>query len=51
MRPLQAGPFDVYPDGDRVALFVPPNESPGQRDKVVLVFDFLNQLRRSGRAP
>jgi len=51
MRPLQWAPFDVYPDGDRVALFVPPEPAPGQRDKVILVFDFLNELRRPGRRP
>jgi hypothetical protein len=46
MRPLQQTPFDVFPDGNRIALFVPPEAAPGQRDKVVLVFDFLNELRR-----
>src|SRR3954469_9894016 len=49
MRPLQQEPFAVYPDGNQIALFVPPEPEPGHRDKVVLVFDFLNELRRSGR--
>jgi serine/threonine-protein kinase len=49
MRPLQQAPFDVFPDGNRIALFVPPEAAPGQRDKVVLVFDFLNELRRSAQ--
>jgi serine/threonine-protein kinase len=48
MRPLQRAPFAVHPDGERIALFVPPEPAPGQRDKVVLVFNFLNELRQLG---
>jgi serine/threonine protein kinase/Tol biopolymer transport system component len=46
MRPLQRAPFAVHPSGERIALFVPPEPAPGQRDKVVLVFNFLNELRQ-----
>jgi hypothetical protein len=48
MRPLQRAPFAVDRDGERIALFVPPEPVPGRRDKVVLVFNFLNQLRQLG---
>jgi hypothetical protein len=48
MRPLQVEPFALSPDGDRIALFVPPEPAPGQRDKVALVFNFLNELRAPG---
>jgi serine/threonine-protein kinase len=46
MRPLQRVPFAVHPNGERIALFVPPEPASGQRDKVVLVFNFLNELRQ-----
>ena len=49
-RPLQRGPFAVHPDGERVALFVPSEAVAGTRDKVVLVLDFFDQLRRLPRA-
>ena len=48
-RPLQRGPFAVHPDGERVALFVPPEAVAGTRDKVVLVLDFFDELRRLPR--
>jgi serine/threonine-protein kinase len=45
MRPLQRAPFAVHPDGERIALCVPSDPAPGQRDKIVLFANFLNELR------
>jgi Tol biopolymer transport system component len=40
-----ARPFDVHPDGDRIAIAVPPvNVDPQQRP--VFVFNFFEELRR-----
>lgn len=50
MRPLERTPFAVYPDGKRIALFVPPDPAPGQRDKVVLVTNFFNELAGIGQS-
>ena len=49
MRPLQRAAFAVHPDGERIALFVPPDAAPGTRDKVVLVLNFFDELRRLAR--
>jgi serine/threonine-protein kinase len=49
MRPMQRHVFAVHPDGERVALFVPPDAARGTRDKVVLVFNFFDELRRLAR--
>jgi len=46
MRPLQRTVFAVHPDGERVALYVPPAPVRGERDKVVLVFNFVDELKR-----
>jgi hypothetical protein len=46
IRPMQRGPFAVHPDGDRLALFVPPDARPGA-GSVVLVLGFLDELRRT----
>jgi serine/threonine-protein kinase len=46
MRPLQQLAFAVHPDGQHVALFVPPAAGPGLRDKVVLVTNFFDELTR-----
>jgi serine/threonine-protein kinase len=51
MRPLQKYPFAIQPDGQRVALFVPPPSGSGLRDKIILVtnfFDELTSLHKSG---
>jgi eukaryotic-like serine/threonine-protein kinase len=45
MRPMQRTVFAVHPDGERIALFVPPDAAPGAQNKVVLVFNFF-ELRR-----
>jgi serine/threonine protein kinase/Tol biopolymer transport system component len=39
--------FDLHPDGDRVAVALPPEptQNPGQ-DKVVVVFNFFDELRK-----
>jgi Tol biopolymer transport system component len=50
MRPMQRAPFAVHPDGERIALCVPPEPAPGQRDKIVLVANFLNELRQLGHS-
>jgi len=49
MRPLQRSVFAVHPDGHRIALFVPPEPTPGERDKIVLVSNFFDELRRVSR--
>jgi hypothetical protein len=46
---LQRTVLAVHPDGERIALFVPPEPTPGQRDKIVLVSNFFDELRRLGR--
>ncbi|MCU1382750.1 MAG: serine/threonine protein kinase [Acidobacteria bacterium] len=38
--------FDLHPDGERVALSPRPEASQAKQDKVVLVFNFLDELRR-----
>jgi serine/threonine protein kinase/Tol biopolymer transport system component len=48
-RPMQRGLFTVHPDGERVALYVPPDAALGTRDKVVLVLNFFDELRRLSR--
>jgi serine/threonine-protein kinase len=44
IRPMQRGPFAVHPDGERLALFVPPDIRPGAVTDVVLVLDFFAEL-------
>ena len=40
-------PFDLHPDGNRVALATArDNEDTTKQDKVVFVFNFFDELRR-----
>jgi hypothetical protein len=42
-----ARPFDLHPDGDRVALTKAPDaEIAAKQDKVVFIFNFFDELRR-----
>lgn len=42
-----ARPFDLHPDGDRVALAKAPDaETAVKQDKVVFIFNFFDELRR-----
>ena len=47
IRPMQREPFAVHPDGDRLALYVPPDVRPGAGGSVVLVLGFFDELRRT----
>jgi hypothetical protein len=39
--------YDLHPDGQRFAVSIGPNASTAaQRDKVVVVFNFFDELRR-----
>jgi serine/threonine protein kinase len=38
--------FDLHPDGDRVAVGAPSNQSEEKLDKVTFVFNFFDELRR-----
>ena len=43
----QARPFDLHPDGDRVALAKAPDaETAAKQDKVVFIFNFADYLRK-----
>jgi serine/threonine-protein kinase len=50
VRPGPAGvarPFDLHPDGERVALAKAPDlETAAKQDKVVFIFNFFDELRR-----
>jgi serine/threonine-protein kinase len=50
IRPMQRGPFAVHPDGERLALFVPPDVRPGGGN-AVLVLGFFEQLRPTASRP
>jgi serine/threonine-protein kinase len=40
-------PFDLHPDGDRVAIApVPENEQTAKQDKLVFILNFFDELRR-----
>jgi hypothetical protein len=39
-------PFDLHPDGERFALVPAAETEKAQQDKVVLVFNFFDELRR-----
>ncbi len=43
---LQYRPFDLHPDGKRFALALPTEAENAQQDKIVLVFNFFDELRR-----
>jgi len=43
---LQYRPFGQHPDGQRFALAVPTEAENAQQDKIALVFNFLDELRR-----
>jgi serine/threonine-protein kinase len=46
LRPRQRS-FDLHPDGDRLALAtVPESQTAVKGDKLVLIFDFFDELRR-----
>jgi serine/threonine-protein kinase len=38
--------FDLHPDGDRIALVKAPEAFVAKRDHIVLIFNFLDELRR-----
>ena len=45
-RPRQRH-FDLHPDGDRLALAaLPEGQTLGMQDKVVVIFNFFDELRR-----
>jgi len=45
-RPRQVS-FDLHPDGDRFAVAtVPQVQTSTRQDKVVLIFNFFDELRR-----
>jgi len=49
VRPGQLGanrPFDLHPDGVRVALAKAPDVETARQDKVTFVFNFFDELRR-----
>lgn len=46
IMPLNANPYDLHPDGRRVVMMKRPEHSLEQRDKVVFVFNFFDELRR-----
>ena len=40
-------PFDLHPDGERVAIArVPENQSAAKQDTLVFIFNFFDELRR-----
>lgn len=39
-------PFDLHPDGERVAILVPEDSAETRADHVVLVQNFFDELRR-----
>jgi len=54
-RYLLRGPqrsFDLHPDGNRVIMAVAPDaQDSGKRDKLILVFNFFDELRRLAPVP
>jgi hypothetical protein len=38
--------FDMHPDGERVAVLKASGEAETRRDKVVLILNFFDELRR-----
>jgi serine/threonine-protein kinase len=46
IRPTQREVFALHPDGERIALAVPPDAAPGTLDRVVVIFNFFDELRR-----
>ena len=38
--------FDLHPDGQRVAVAIPPNQSEEKLDHVTFIFNFFDELRR-----
>jgi serine/threonine-protein kinase len=45
-RPRQR-PFDLHPDGERLAVAIAPDTSPNAgQGKVVFIFNFVDELRR-----
>ncbi len=51
--PLRAGgrTYNLHPDGERVAVLkAPGDEAEAGRDKVVLIVNFFDELRRSAPA-
>ncbi len=43
---LQYRPFDLHPDGQRFALALPTETESARQDKIVLIFNFFDELRR-----
>ena len=39
-------PYDLHPDGKRLAVLAAPNQSSIVQDKVVFVFNFADYLRK-----
>jgi len=48
----RAWSFDIHPDGERLAVALPPSAlAATKQDKVVLIFDFFEVLRRNTSTP
>jgi hypothetical protein len=39
-------PFDLHPDGERLAVGIPTGQAEAKIDKVTFVFNFGDELRR-----
>ena len=39
-------PFDLHPDGERIAAAVPSGQSDEKLDHVTFIFNFFDELRR-----
>jgi hypothetical protein len=39
-------PFDLHPDGERVAIAPVETQAASTQDKVVFIFNFFDELRR-----
>ena len=46
---VNSRPYDLHPDGERIAMLKPPDASQRQ-ESPVFVFNFLDELRRGVRA-
>jgi hypothetical protein len=44
--PIPGRPYALHPDGRRFAIATAPQDSGAKQDKVVLVFNFFDELRR-----